>query len=265
MKKEALNNKLKNILNDNTSGSVELLTKLNDLLLLCYNDSEVVDKIIDASVHHFDDFQTINKYLEQVKLLNKTKNRDRLKSFLNEYPEEIKNQNEAIYNNANTILNGINSILTISNSKTVFEVLKRFSKINKKLKLFICESRPKNEGRILTKLFLKENVKCEFILDAMLPHFIAKVDAVIIGADKILKNGNVINKIGSLNAALLCQEYKKPFYVITSNDKFSTNNNFKLKQKDANEVWSNSNKNLKINNFYFEIIDKKLITKLITN
>ena len=166
---------------------------------------------------------------------------------------------------AEKLLIGINKILTLSNSKTVFELLKRYSKINKILKIFICESRPQNEGRVLTKLLLDENIKCEMILESMLPHFIQKTDAVIIGADKILKNGNVINKIGSLNAALLSKKYKKPFYVIASKDKFSNQVSYNPIQKDSNEIWNYSNENLKINNFYFEEIEKKLITKIITN
>ncbi len=119
--------------------------------------------------------------------------------------------------------------------------------------------------RILTKLFLKEGVKCELILDSMLPYFIKKTGAVIIGADKILKNGNVINKVGTLNAAILCRHYKKPFYVIASKEKRSNQTAFKSIPQNSNEVWNYSHKNLTVNNFYFEEVDKKLITKIITD
>ncbi len=101
------------------------------------------------------------------------------------------------------------------------------------------------------------------ILEAMLPQYITKIDAVIIGADKILKNGNVINKIGSLNAAIICKYYNKAFYVVASKNKISNQNKHKPIQLDSNEVWNYSHKNLKVNNFYFEEIDKKLITKII--
>ncbi len=200
---------------------LQLLIKLNDLMKSCLNDSETLNEIINAAVNQLKEFQIINNYLSQVKKLNKDINRNKLKTYLNDFLINISNQNKIIYVNAAKSLIGKNSILTLSNSKTVFEVLKRYSQENKKLKIFICESRPKNEGRVLTKLFLNENINCELILDAMLPHFIQKADAVIIGADKILKNGNAINKTGSLNAAILCKHYKKPFYVIASKEKIS--------------------------------------------
>ena len=265
MKTEIINKKLGNILNDKTSGSLDLLLKVNNIIKNNYENQKVVNKIIDSIQNPLNEFQIINKYLNHIRKLNNGSNRSKLKSYLNTYFDDILNQNDIIFDKLKKLINGKNSILTLSNSKTVSEILKRYASENKKLKIFISESRPQNEGRILAKSFLNAGIKVELILDAMLPHFIPKVDAAIIGADIILKNGNVINKIGSLNAAILCKYNKKPFYVIASKEKISNQTSFKTVHKNSAEVWNYSNKKVKINNFYFEEIDKKLISKIITN
>ncbi len=161
MKKEILNKKANNILNDKTSGSVELLIKLNDLIKNIYDDKKAVNDIIGSVKVRLNEFQIINTYLKIVRKLNNDGNRSKLKSFLNKYVNDISNQNEIIYGKVKKLIKGKNSILTLSNSNTVFEVLKRYSKENNRLKIFICESRPKNEGRILAKSFIREGMKCE--------------------------------------------------------------------------------------------------------
>jgi translation initiation factor 2B subunit (eIF-2B alpha/beta/delta family) len=98
----------------------------------------------------------------------------------------------------------------------------------------------------------------------MVSLFIHKADAVIIGADKILRNGNVINKVGSLATAILCKYYKKPFYVIATRNKFTNEKRLKSGEKDYKEIWNFTHPKLKITNIYFEEIDRRLIIKIIT-
>ncbi len=146
MKKEALNKQLDNIINDKTSGSVEILVKLNNLIKINSDEQEVIEKIINAVGTKLNEFQIINKYLSQIKKLNYDHNRIKFKTFLNNYIDSISNQYDVVYEKVKKLLKEKSSILTLSNSKTVFEVLKKYSQKNKKLKIFICESRPKNEG-----------------------------------------------------------------------------------------------------------------------
>jgi translation initiation factor eIF-2B subunit delta len=93
---------------------------------------------------------------------------------------------------------------------------------------------------------------------------VPKVDAGIIGADIVLKNGNIVNKVGSKSLALLCREYKKPFYAVTSHSKFSKRKIFKPKKENPREIFDKKVKNLSTSNIYFEEIEKKLITKIFT-
>jgi translation initiation factor 2B subunit (eIF-2B alpha/beta/delta family) len=108
-------------------------------------------------------------------------------------------------------------------------------------------------------------IKVELITDAMIGLYVHKVDAAIIGADMVLKNRNVVNKVGSKALALMCKENKKPLYVVTTRSKFSNKDNFKPKKEKPDEIWNMKIKNLSISNTYFEKVDKKLITKIFTN
>ena len=95
--------------------------------------------------------------------------------------------------------------------------------------------------------------------------FIPKIDAALIGADMILKNKNVVNKVGSKSLALLCKEYNKPIYVVSTKLKISKKNIFKQKKENPEEVLKKSVNNLTVSNIYFEEIDRKFITKIITD
>ena len=108
-------------------------------------------------------------------------------------------------------------------------------------------------------------VNVELITDAMMGLYFPKIDAAIIGSDVVLTNGNVVNKVGSKALAILCKEYKKPFYVVTSKSKLSKKKIFKAKKEEPREIWDKKVKNLSISNIYFEEIEKKLITKIFTD
>ena len=71
MKKEILNKSLKNILTDKTSGSVELLIKLSQLIIKYSNEPEMINRIIKIIGSRLNEFQIITNYFEQVKKLNK--------------------------------------------------------------------------------------------------------------------------------------------------------------------------------------------------
>ena len=93
---------------------------------------------------------------------------------------------------------------------------------------------------------------------------VKKVDAALVSSDCILKNGDVINKVGSSLLASTCHVLKKPFYVIARKDKFAKSNKFNQKEMPPEEIWRHYPKNILIKNYYFEKIDKKLITKIIS-
>jgi len=251
---------LDRILNNKTLGSSELVQILNSYFISIHkNKSEILRSIrlVKASLGHF---EAINSYLLMLK--STLKSESGLLIFLRSHSVQQKEIVDIIFKKIYSHLKNMNSVITLSRSGTVLEILKLWHKKNKKLNLVVCESRPKFEGRLTAKELADVGIKVELITDAMMGLFIPKVDAAIIGADVVLNTGNVVNKVGSKGLALLCREYKKPFYAVTSRSKLSKKKVFKSKKENPQEVWDSKVKKISVSNIYFEEIEKKLITKI---
>jgi S-methyl-5-thioribose-1-phosphate isomerase len=85
-----------------------------------------------------------------------------------------------------------------------------------KLFVWVDETRPLLQGARLTAWELgKEHIPHAVIADNAAGHFFrtGQVDAVIVGADRIARNGDFANKIGTYEKAVLAQENGVPFYV----------------------------------------------------
>ncbi len=116
----------------------------------------------------------------------------------------------------------------------------------------------------MAKELLKCGIKVDMITDAMAGIFVPKADAVIIGADVVLNNLNVINKTGSLALALLCKHYKKPYYVLAGKSKFVNKKRHETIEESYDKIWKYVHPNLTTTNIPFEEIDKRLITEIIS-
>jgi methylthioribose-1-phosphate isomerase len=82
--------------------------------------------------------------------------------------------------------------------------------------VWVDETRPYLQGARLTAFELSmEGIPHTLITDNMAGHFmkLGKVDAVIVGADRVAANGDVANKIGTYSLAVLCHYHNIPFYV----------------------------------------------------
>lgn len=87
---------------------------------------------------------------------------------------------------------------------------------NKNIFVFVDETRPRSQGSRLTAWELKhEGIDHAIIADNAAGFYMAKedIDIAIVGADRIAFNGDVANKIGTLEKAIVAKEYGVPFYV----------------------------------------------------
>jgi len=86
----------------------------------------------------------------------------------------------------------------------------------KKIDVFADETRPFNQGTRLTAWELvKDNIPTTLICDNMAGYFMSqgRIQAVIVGADRIAANGDTANKIGTFSVAILAKEHGISFYV----------------------------------------------------
>ncbi|MDR2569405.1 MAG: S-methyl-5-thioribose-1-phosphate isomerase [Oscillospiraceae bacterium] len=146
-----------------------------------------------------------------------------------------------------------------------------------KLYAYICETRPLLQGSRLTAYELdKAGVDCTLICDNMASIVMSegKIDAVFAGCDRIARNGDVANKVGTSGLAVLAKHYGIPFYVFgpstTMDTECATGADIKIelrKQEEIKEMFfekSMAPKNVKCYNPAFDITDNKLITAIIT-
>lgn len=86
----------------------------------------------------------------------------------------------------------------------------------KRIRVLADETRPYLQGARLTAWELHEDgIPVEVITDGMAAHFMRRgnIAAVVVGADRIARNGDVANKIGTYGLACLARAHRIPFYV----------------------------------------------------
>jgi translation initiation factor eIF-2B subunit delta len=257
--------RLEHIFSNKKLGSSELVIKLNELYKAFQNENKVIKSSIPIISSKLGHFPSVSNYLVELNAIVSSNDKVRLVKFFKDFSKNELTKYEKIFNELFNSIKKTKNIITVSRSGTVLNILKLWKSINKNLRVVVCESRPMYEGRLLAEDLLKIGLKVEVITDSAMSLYVPKVDAAIIGADSVLKNGNVINKTGSKSLALLCKECKKPFYVVATQSKFSNRKIFKPKKEDPDEIWTKKHNNLKVSNIYFEEISNKLITKIFTD
>jgi len=95
------------------------------------------------------------------------------------------------------------------------------------------------------------------------------IDLVLVGTDRVTANGDVVNKIGTLNLAILCQHYDVPFYVACPSSTFdphtATGEAVIIEQRDAAEVLGPATAQVPAYNPAFDVTPANLVTGLITD
>ncbi|MEA2070718.1 MAG: S-methyl-5-thioribose-1-phosphate isomerase [Asgard group archaeon] len=126
---------------------------------------------------------------------------------------------------------------------TALAPIREAHKQGKKPIVYVNETRPRMQGARLTawELF-NENIQHYIITDNTAGSLIKekKIDIVIVGADRIVLNGDVANKIGTYPLSLLCKEHNIPFYVAAPRSTFDeTTKNGKditIEERSSEEV-----------------------------
>ena len=143
-------------------------------------------------------------------------------------------------------------------------------------KVWVDETRPFLQGARLTAYELEaEAIPYTLICDNMAGSLMRakKVDLVVVGADRIVKNGDVANKIGTYSLAALCSLHHIPFYVAAPNStidlNLETGDLIPIEERNRHELGvfagTQITKNLEaIYNPGFDVTPNNLITGIIT-
>ena len=167
---------------------------------------------------------------------------------------------------AKLIQNGM-TIFTHCNSSSATQMLIKAKQDGKNFKVICTETRPAFQGRITAREMVENSIETTFIIDSASRTFISKADFVIVGADAITPEGNVVNKIGTSNLAVLAHEAHKPFYTISELLKFDSTTLYSeiegIEQRSPTEIWSKAPKRLEVRNPAFDVTPSRYIHGII--
>lgn len=158
-------------------------------------------------------------------------------------------------------------VFTHCHSSTVTCLLSKAKLEGKSFKVICTETRPAFQGRITARELVDLGIETTFIVDSAARTFMDEVDIVVVGADAITSEGNVVNKIGTGGIAVLAHEARKPFYVVSELLKFDPRTLIgeceTIEQRNPVEVWSEAPKKMDIQNPAFDVTPNRYIHGLI--
>lgn len=154
-----------------------------------------------------------------------------------------------------------NAVLTHSNSTTVRRTLETLARPG--LHVLVTESRPGLEGRDLALALAKAGATVTYLTDAAATSCLNQVDAVLVGADAVLADGSIVNKVGSYALALAAHDQHKDFIVSAEPFKHSalTATEFPLEHQDPAELKPPAHPRIRGYNPYFDITPADLVTR----
>ena len=143
---------------------------------------------------------------------------------------------------------------------------------------YVDETRPLLQGARLTSYELeKAGIDTTLICDNMASLVMkqGKINAVLVGTDRIAANGDIANKIGTSGVAILAKYYGIPFYVLgpysTIDYKCKSGDDIVIEEREQSEIkemWYKKPMALpetKCYNPAFDVTDNSLITAIITD
>lgn len=138
-------------------------------------------------------------------------------------------------------------------------------------RVYADETRPVGQGWRLTAWELAQvGVPVTLLCDNMAASLMAQntIDAVIVGADRICRNGDTANKIGTYGLAVLARHHNVPFYVAAPYSTFDwtlpDGSSIEIEQRSAQEVLERPIPGVDVHNPAFDVTPGSLISAFIT-
>lgn len=159
---------------------------------------------------------------------------------------------------------------------TALGVVRAAVEQGKLVKVLVPETRPALQGARLTAFELSQDgIDCTLISDTAVGHMISigRVDKVVVGADRITKDGYVFNKIGTYQEAVLANRHDVPFYPAAPHSTFDLSRNHDsvtIEERAADEVTHIRGKRIApkgvpVANPAFDMTPPELVTGIISD
>lgn len=182
-----------------------------------------------------------------------------------------------LIDDGDTILTHCNAgALATGGYGTALGVIRAAHESGKKIEVIATETRPYMQGARLTVWeLMEEKIPVELVPENHAGILCANktIDKIIVGADRIAKNGDTANKIGTFMIALCAHQFKIPFFVAapvsTFDNSIENGTYIAIEQRDGREVKYLGDKLLTVKDakaryYGFDVTPEKFITKFIT-
>lgn len=222
-------------------------------------------------------FNAVNYMLKEIK---EGKN---LENSAKEWHQKIIEKTKKISENGANLIKEGNSVLLHCNAGplatgaygTSLGAVLEAHKQEKKIFVYVDETRPRFQGALTSWELKKAGVPHKVIVDSSAGSLIrmGKVNCIMVGADRIVKNGDFANKVGTYSLSVLAKENKVPFYVLApiSTFDFKTKNGTQIiiEEREGKEVLEFQGKRIYAEgtealNLAFDVTPKKYISAYIT-
>lgn len=190
---------------------------------------------------------------------------------------QIANFGAKLIRNGDIILTHCNAgALATADYGTALGVIYRAKEQGKRIKVYADETRPLLQGaRLTTWELMRAGIDVTLICDNMAAEVMreGRITKVFVGADRIARNGDCANKIGTYNLAVLANYHKIPLYVVaplsTVDLKMPSGAKIPIEKRKADEITTINGKRLapkgtKVYNPAFDVTPAKLITAIVT-
>lgn len=124
-------------------------------------------------------------------------------------------------------------VLTHGHSRVVLAILQRAVAQGSHFSVVVAEGRPDGTGITMAKALDEMGIPVTLVLDSGVAYVMERVDMVLTGAEAVVENGGIVNKLGTYGIALAAKASSKPMYVAAESYKFARL--YPLSQKDLPE------------------------------
>jgi eIF-2B alpha/beta/delta-like uncharacterized protein len=176
---------------------------------------------------------------------------------------------EQIAANISRLIADGDKIMTHSYSSTVTAALGAASTKHGDIEVVVTRSGVGRTGERTVRELADRELALTFIDDTAAGLYVSKVDKVMVGADRICADGNVVNGAGTYPLALASEKAGVPFYVLCETLKFDSrlkSDDVELEEKEPDEVADPAAMptGTRIVNPYFDITPLELVTSVVT-
>lgn len=221
------------------------------------------DEIADALREVRPTAVVLHNCIEIIKRDRKISAIDRLITYLTKSSEKIGKHSDRVLKNNITIM-------THCHSGEALKFIKHgHIEHGKKISVIATETQPLEQGVKTARELVQAKIPVTLILDNAVGFFMKEVDAVVVGADALRKEG-VVNKVGTSLLAFSAKHQRIPFYVVANVMKIDKRSDFSIEERSALEIYGKitTAKNLhgiKARNPAFDITPWKYVTAVITD